>query len=125
MIRQPPRSTRTDTLFPYTTLFRSGRLPYVSADDEAQVAALRRNCAGHGIELFDYDSAHRGLVHVIGPELGLTPPGMTIRCGDTHPATTHYCAALAFGSVTLEVGNGVATQGPLPRQPKEPADTTT
>src|SRR3546814_7284178 len=83
MIRQPPRSTRTDTLFPYTTLFRSGRLPYVSADAEAQVAALRRNCARHGIELFDYDSAHRGIVHVIGPELGLTQPGMTIVCGDS------------------------------------------
>src|SRR3546814_16705407 len=73
-----------------------GRLPYVSADAEAQVAALRRNCARHGIELFDYDSAHRGIVHVIGPELGLTHPGMTLLCCDIHTPTPASFASLAF-----------------------------
>src|SRR3546814_13516280 len=123
MIRQPPRSTRTDTLFPYTTLFRSGRLPYVSADAEAQVAALRRNCARHGIELFDYDSAHRGIVHVIGPELGLTQPGMTIVCGDSHTATHGAFGALAFGIGPSEVGHVLATQCLLQRKPKTLAIT--
>src|SRR3546814_12074744 len=52
-----------------------GRLPYVSADAEAQVAALRRNCARHGIELFTYDSHHPTLTHGIASDLGLTPPG--------------------------------------------------
>src|SRR3546814_18245240 len=61
-----------------------GRLPYVSADAEAQVAALRRNCARHGIELFDYDSPQRGIVHVIGPAPGLTHPSLPILCGHSH-----------------------------------------
>src|SRR3546814_1127838 len=100
-----------------------GRLPYVSADAEAQVAALRRNCARHGIELFDYDSAHRGIVHVIGPELGLTQPGMTIVCGDSHTATHGAFGALAFGIGTREVGHVLATQCLLQRKPKTPAIT--
>jgi 3-isopropylmalate/(R)-2-methylmalate dehydratase large subunit len=63
-------------------------LPYTSAEARAQVQTLRENCARFGVELFDFDSAHRGIVHVIGPELGLTQPGMTIVCGDSphrHP----------------------------------------
>src|SRR3546814_19651583 len=94
-----------------------GRLPYVSADAEAQVAALRRNCARHGIELFDYDSAHRGIVHVIGPELGLTQPGMTIVCGDSHTAPHGAFGALAFGLGTSEVGHVLAPQC-LPHRPE-------
>ena len=100
-----------------------GRLPYVSAEAEAQVAALRRNCARHGIELFDYDSAHRGIVHVIGPELGLTQPGMTIVCGDSHTATHGAFGALAFGIGTSEVGHVLATQCLLQRKPKTLAVT--
>ena len=95
-----------------------GHPPYASAEAEAQVDTLRRNCARHGIELFDYGSAHRGIVHVIGPELGLTQPGMTIVCGDSHTATHGAFGALAFGIGTSEVGHVLATQCLLQRKPK-------
>jgi 3-isopropylmalate/(R)-2-methylmalate dehydratase large subunit len=95
-----------------------GRLPYASADAEHQVDTLRRNCARHGVELFDYGSADRGIVHVVGPELGLTQPGMTIVCGDSHTATHGAFGALAFGIGTSEVGHVLATQCLLQRRPK-------
>ena len=94
-----------------------GTLPYASADARTQVETLRRNCARHGVELFDYGSAHRGIVHVIGPELGLTQPGMTIVCGDSHTATHGAFGALAFGIGTSEVGHVLATQCLLQRKP--------
>ncbi|HYW70002.1 MAG TPA: aconitase family protein, partial [Pyrinomonadaceae bacterium] len=68
-----------------------------------QIETLRRNCAEFGIELFDIDSHHQGIVHVIGPELGLTQPGMTIVCGDSHTSTHGAFGALAFGIGTSEV----------------------
>ncbi|UHQ24076.1 3-isopropylmalate dehydratase large subunit [Lysobacter sp. 5GHs7-4] len=95
-----------------------GRLPYYTDEAERQVDTLRRNCARHGIELFDYDSPHRGIVHVIGPELGLTQPGMTIVCGDSHTATHGAFGALAFGIGTSEVGHVLATQCLLQRKPR-------
>ena len=95
-----------------------GRLPYYTAEAENQVDTLRRNCARHGVELFDYDSDHRGIVHVIGPELGLTQPGQTIVCGDSHTATHGAFGALAFGIGTSEVGHVLATQCLLQRKPK-------
>jgi len=95
-----------------------GRLPYYTAEAEHQVETLRRNCARHGVELFDYDSDHRGIVHVIGPELGLTQPGQTIVCGDSHTATHGAFGALAFGIGTSEVGHVLATQCLLQRKPK-------
>jgi len=95
-----------------------GRLPYFTAEAESQVDTLRRNCARHGVELFDFDSAYRGIVHVIGPELGLTQPGMTIVCGDSHTATHGAFGALAFGIGTSEVGHVLATQCLLQRKPK-------
>lgn len=95
-----------------------GRLPYYTEEAERQVDTLRRNCAHHGIELFDYDSPHRGIVHVIGPELGLTQPGMTIVCGDSHTATHGAFGALAFGIGTSEVGHVLATQCLLQRKPR-------
>ncbi len=100
-----------------------GRPPYVSAEAEAQVATLRGNCARHDIELFDYGSTHRGIVHVIGPELGLTQPGMTIVCGDSHTATHGAFGALAFGIGTSEVGHVLATQCLLQRKPRTLAVT--
>ena len=95
-----------------------GRLPYFTAEAESQVDTLRRNCARHGVELFDFDSAYRGIVHVIGPELGLTQPGMTIVCGDSHTATHGAFGALAFGIGTSEVGHVLATQCLLQRKPR-------
>src|SRR5436190_5155346 len=75
-----------------------------------QIETLRRNCAAFGITLFDINSSEQGIVHVIGPELGLTQPGMTIVCGDSHTSTHGAFGALAFGIGTSEVEHVLATQ---------------
>lgn len=75
-----------------------------------QMEALRRNTAEFGIRLFDVDDERQGIVHVIGPELGLTRPGMTIVCGDSHTATHGAFGALAFGIGTSQVEHVLATQ---------------
>jgi 3-isopropylmalate/(R)-2-methylmalate dehydratase large subunit len=75
-----------------------------------QIETLRRNCADFGIQLFDIHSDNQGIVHVIGPELGLTQPGMTIVCGDSHTSTHGAFGALAFGIGTSEVEQVLATQ---------------
>jgi 3-isopropylmalate/(R)-2-methylmalate dehydratase large subunit len=84
----------------------------VIKDDIAarQIDALRRNCKEFGVELYDVDSRDQGIVHVIGPELGLTKPGMTIVCGDSHTSTHGAFGALAFGIGTSEVEHVMATQ---------------
>ncbi|MGG6463656.1 3-isopropylmalate dehydratase large subunit [Solilutibacter silvestris] len=101
----------------------SGKQPYVNDAARAQVDTLRDNCRKFGVELFDYGSEHRGIVHVIGPELGLTQPGMTIVCGDSHTATHGAFGALAFGIGTSEVGHVMATQSLLQHKPKTLAIT--
>jgi 3-isopropylmalate/(R)-2-methylmalate dehydratase large subunit len=83
-----------------------------------QIAALQANCKEFGVRLFDMDSPDQGIVHVIGPELGLTQPGMTIVCGDSHTSTHGAFGALAFGIGTTEVGHVFATQCLLQRKPK-------
>jgi 3-isopropylmalate/(R)-2-methylmalate dehydratase large subunit len=85
-------------------------LPIADATAAKQVEALRRNCREFGIELFDIHSPEQGIVHVIGPELGLTQPGMTIVCGDSHTSTHGAFGALAFGIGTSEVEHVLATQ---------------
>ena len=75
-----------------------------------QIATLRKNCEAAGIPLFDIGSGRQGIVHVIGPELGLTQPGMTIVCGDSHTSTHGAFGALAFGIGTSEVEHVLATQ---------------
>ena len=89
-------------------------------DDSAriQVEALRRMCPERGIKLFDFDSGYQGVVHVIGPELGFTQPGMTIVCGDSHTSTHGAFGALAFGIGTSEVAHVLATGAILQRKPK-------
>ncbi|GAB4544867.1 MAG: 3-isopropylmalate dehydratase large subunit [Anaerolineae bacterium] len=91
-----------------------------SADDMAarQIAQLETNCQEFGIPLHGTGSDTRGIVHVIGPELGLTQPGMTIVCGDSHTATHGAFGALAFGIGTSEVEHVLATQCLLQRKPK-------
>jgi len=84
----------------------------------AQIAALQRNCKEFGIRLFDIDSDEQGIVHVIGPELGLTQPGMTIVCGDSHTSTHGAFGALAFGIGTSEVEHVLATQCLAQQKPK-------
>src|SRR5690606_3610875 len=83
-----------------------------------QVEALERNCEEFGIPLFSIGSDHQGIVHVIGPELGLTQPGMTIVCGDSHTSTHGAFGALAFGIGTSEVEHVLATQTLGQRRPK-------
>src|SRR2546426_2598444 len=83
-----------------------------------QIQALQQNCKEFGVPLFDMDSAEQGIVHVIGPELGLTQPGMTIVCGDSHTSTHGAFGALAFGIGTSEVEHVLATQCLPQRKPK-------
>jgi 3-isopropylmalate/(R)-2-methylmalate dehydratase large subunit len=85
-------------------------LPIADAIAANQVETLRRNCNEFGIQLYDIDSPEQGIVHVIGPELGLTRPGMTIVCGDSHTSTHGAFGALAFGIGTSEVEHVLATQ---------------
>ena len=84
----------------------------------AQVEALRKNCADFGVPLYGMGDERQGIVHVIGPELGLTQPGMTIVCGDSHTATHGAFGALAFGIGTSEVEHVLATQTLLQGRPK-------
>jgi 3-isopropylmalate/(R)-2-methylmalate dehydratase large subunit len=85
-------------------------LPIADAVAANQVEALRRNCKEFGVQLFDIHTPEQGIVHVIGPELGLTQPGMTIVCGDSHTSTHGAFGALAFGIGTSEVEHVLATQ---------------
>ena len=85
-------------------------LPIADAVAATQVETLRRNCQEFGVQLFDIQSPEQGIVHVIGPELGLTQPGMTIVCGDSHTSTHGAFGALAFGIGTSEVEHVLATQ---------------
>ncbi|GAB3096814.1 3-isopropylmalate dehydratase large subunit [Lysobacter terrae] len=123
-LRRPERTKATlDHATPTLPAAADGALPYANDEARQQVETLRGNCARFGVELFDFDSAHRGIVHVIGPELGLTQPGMTIVCGDSHTATHGAFGALAFGIGTSEVGHVMATQCLLQRKPKTLAIT--
>jgi 3-isopropylmalate/(R)-2-methylmalate dehydratase large subunit len=123
-VRRPERTKGTlDHSTPTLPADADGVLPYANDAARAQVTCLRENAARHGIELFDFDNAQRGIVHVIGPELGLTQPGMTIVCGDSHTATHGAFGALAFGIGTSEVGHVLATQCLLQRKPKTLAIT--
>ena len=95
-----------------------GERPYATPEARAQVSKLEANCREFGVELHGWDSGDRGIVHVIGPELGATQPGMTIVCGDSHTSTHGAFGALAFGIGTTEVGHVMATQCLLQRKPK-------
>jgi 3-isopropylmalate/(R)-2-methylmalate dehydratase large subunit len=95
-----------------------GRVPIKVESAARQVKELEKNCREFGVELLGLDSDQRGIVHVIGPELGATQPGKTIVCGDSHTATHGAFGALAFGIGTTEVGHVLATQCLLQRRPK-------
>jgi 3-isopropylmalate/(R)-2-methylmalate dehydratase large subunit len=94
------------------------RLPILDPVAKTQIDTLARNCAEFGITLYDLDSPDQGIVHVIGPELGLTHPGMTIVCGDSHTSTHGAFGALAFGIGTSEVEHVLATQCLRQSKPK-------
>jgi 3-isopropylmalate/(R)-2-methylmalate dehydratase large subunit len=108
-LRNPSRHIATvDHNVPTTSIH--DRLVIADQIADAQVKALRQNCADFGIEFFDVQDAAQGIVHMIGPELGATKPGMTIVCGDSHTSTHGAFGALAFGIGTSEVEHVMATQ---------------
>ena len=118
-VRRPDLTFGTlDHSTPTLPADETGALPYATADAARQVEQLIANCTTHGITLFGMDDPRRGIVHVIGPELGLTQPGKTIVCGDSHTSTHGAFGALAFGIGTTEVGHVLATQCVLQRRPK-------
>ncbi|NQY68719.1 MAG: 3-isopropylmalate dehydratase large subunit, partial [Flavobacteriales bacterium] len=93
-------------------------LPIKEALSRKQVEALRNNCKEHDIELFDLGHKNQGIIHVIGPQLGVTQPGRTIVCGDSHTSTHGALGAIAFGIGTSEVEQVFATQCVLQPRPK-------
>jgi len=106
-VRQPQRTVATvDHNIPTTPR----GMPITDPIAARQIEALQHNCREFGVPLFDIDSPNQGIVHVIGPELGLTQPGMTIVCGDSHTSTHGAFGALAFGIGTSEVEHVLATQ---------------
>lgn len=100
------------------TVIRDAGLPVIGAQVAAQVSRLEDNCRKHDIRFFPPGSDGHGIVHVIGPELGLTQPGKTIVCGDSHTSTHGAFGALAFGIGTTEVGHVLATQMLFQRRSK-------
>ncbi|MGZ3641703.1 MAG: 3-isopropylmalate dehydratase large subunit [Candidatus Limnocylindrales bacterium] len=114
-VRRPDRTVATAD---HSVPTHDRGLPILDQQAAFQVQQLERNCAEFGIPLHGLASAQQGIVHVIGPELGLTQPGMTIVCGDSHTATHGAFGALAFGIGTSEVEMVLATQCLLQRQPR-------
>ncbi len=108
-LRRPDRTIATvDHNVPTSSV--QDRLHILDPISARQIEALRTNCAEFGVELYDVQSPEQGIVHIIGPELGLTKPGMTIVCGDSHTSTHGAFGALAFGIGTSEVEHVMATQ---------------
>ncbi|MFI5261183.1 MAG: 3-isopropylmalate dehydratase large subunit [Candidatus Limnocylindrales bacterium] len=114
-VRRPDRTVATAD---HSTPTHDRSLPMLDQQAAFQVQQLSRNCAEFGIPLYGLGSERQGIVHVIGPELGLTQPGMTIVCGDSHTATHGAFGALAFGIGTSEVEMVLATQCLLQRRPR-------
>jgi 3-isopropylmalate/(R)-2-methylmalate dehydratase large subunit len=121
MVRRPDRTfavvdhgipTRSNPANP------TDRLAFADDECRAQIAQLAKNCKDYAIPYAGVDSKEQGVVHVIGPDLGLTQPGMTIVCGDSHTATHGAFGALAFGIGTSEVSHVLASQCLLQREPK-------
>ena len=117
-VRRPDLTLATMDHSTPTTPRLAGRLKVLDAQASAQLEQLETNCEEFGIRLFGLDDSRQGIVHVIGPEQGLTQPGMTIVCGDSHTSTHGAFGALAFGIGTSEVGYVLATQTLLQRQPR-------
>ena len=114
-VKRPSQTIATiDHSIPTTPL----HIPISDMIAAKQIETMEKNCAEFGIQLHGMHSPNRGIVHVIGPELGLTQPGMTIVCGDSHTATHGAFGALAFGIGTSEVEHVLATQCLLQRKPK-------
>ena len=108
--RKVRRPDLTFAVMDHSIPTKNRQLPIVDESARLQVQALADNCKRHGISLFDMSSRNQGIVHVVGPELGITQPGLTIVCGDSHTSTHGAFGALAFGIGTSEVEHVLATQ---------------
>ncbi len=118
-VRRPDLTLATmDHSTPTTPVRTLADIEVVGESAANQIRRMEANCREFGIELLGFDSDARGIVHVIGPELGATQPGKTIVCGDSHTSTHGAFGALAFGIGTTEVGHVLATQCLLQRRPK-------
>jgi 3-isopropylmalate/(R)-2-methylmalate dehydratase large subunit len=118
-VRRPDRAVATmDHSTPTKPRGADGKFAFVDAAAAEQVTQLEVNCREFGIRLFNMESDQRGIVHIIGPEQGLTHPGKTIVCGDSHTSTHGAFGAFAFGIGTSEVAYVLATQCLLQRRPK-------
>src|SRR5436190_8674944 len=114
-VRRPDRTIATpDHNIPTTDRL----LPIADPISKQQVDTLRNTCREFGVRMYDLNDSKQGIVHIIGPELGMTQPGMTIVCGDSHTATHGAFGALAFGIGTSEVEHVLATQTLLQYRPK-------
>jgi 3-isopropylmalate/(R)-2-methylmalate dehydratase large subunit len=123
-VRRPERTVATmDHSTPTTPRGKDGKIPVLDNAAAAQIAKLVENCRDFGIELHELGSEGQGIVHVIGPELGVTQPGSTIVCGDSHTSTHGAFGALAFGIGTSEVSHVLATQCLLQNKAKTLAIT--
>jgi len=111
-------TSRTTATADHNVPTKDQHLPIKEALSRHQVETLRKNCAEFGVELYDLGHPFQGIVHIIGPELGLTLPGMTIVCGDSHTSTHGAFGAVAFGIGTSEVEQVLATQCILQSRPK-------
>lgn len=118
-VRRPEHTVATmDHSTPTLPRDANGMIPISDALAAAQLNKLKQNCADFGVPLYELGSEHQGIVHVIGPERGLTQPGMTIVCGDSHTSTHGAFGALAFGIGTSEVAHVLATQCLLQYKPR-------
>jgi len=109
---------RTTATADHNVPTKDQHLPIKEALSRHQVETLRKNCREFGVDLYDLGHPFQGIVHIIGPELGLTLPGMTIVCGDSHTSTHGAFGAIAFGIGTSEVEQVLATQCVLQQKPK-------
>src|SRR3989475_4101652 len=116
--RKVRRPDLTFAVMDHSVPTKNRELPIVDDNARLQFEALARNCKNHGVHLFDMFSRNQGIVHIIGPELGITQPGLTIVCGDSHTSTHGAFGALAFGIGTSEVEHVLATQCLPQRKPK-------
>jgi 3-isopropylmalate/(R)-2-methylmalate dehydratase large subunit len=123
-VRRPERTVATmDHSTPTTPRGKDGKIPILDPQAANQIGQLETNCRDFGVELHSLGTDGQGIVHVIGPEMGVTQPGMTIVCGDSHTSTHGAFGALAFGIGTSEVSHVLATQTLLQSRPKTLAVT--